>query len=145
MPSPTTATAAHARRAASDDDVDVFHADELTPEAIAEAEEMAKADAAPARLGPVALLLRNPFLWVIVVVSIGLIVWGLSAYGDATAAMVDRMFGGFTNQEDDVKEYVATQVSWGIAPLAVLVGLLAAVGAVFFAAATWLRGRAGNR
>lgn len=144
VPSPPR-TAESGRPAASgDDDVVIFEADELTAEAVEQAErENELVDAAP--LGPVASLLRNPFLWVIVALGIGLIWWGWSAYAGASASMSNGMFYGFTNEDESMQEYVSAQVTSGLAPLAVLVGMLALVGAVFFAAASWRRVRAGSR
>ncbi|WP_437583952.1 hypothetical protein ACSAGD_01470 [Paramicrobacterium sp. CJ85] len=118
----------------------IVDAEDLEPGGELDQPDTGQEDAAPRRLGTLALLVRNPFLWVIVVAGVALVAWGWSSYLSAIETTQTFMFRGY-NPEDEAtaEDYATAQFVLGVAPLAIAVGLLSIVGTVFFGAVTWFR------
>lgn len=140
-------SAAEGTNVASDDaDLSILDAEDLAHGGALDAQAQQIQDAAATAPGGTALLLRNPFLWAIVVLGGVLVAWGWSAYSSAIEATSSLFSGGFgSDEEGSQAAYTAAQLALGLAPFAVTVGLLALIGAVFFAAVTWRHGRAAGR
>lgn len=126
--------------------VPVFDAEHLAHGGVLDQQEHETPDAAktPPR-SETALLLRNPFLWIILVLSVVLVAWGLASYSSAVEFSGAFFTGGFGNDEESQAEYVSSQFSLGLSPFAIAVGLLGLLGVVFFAAATWKQERVAKR
>lgn len=120
----------------------VVDAEDLEPGGELDQPDTGQEDAAPRRLGTLALLVRNPFLWVIVVAGVALVAWGWSSYSSAIETTQTFMFvGSDLGNDETAADYAAAQVALGVAPLTIAVGLLTLVGVVFFGAVTWFRAR----
>lgn len=132
--------------ATEDDEVPIFDVDDLASGGRLDREERETQDAATAAShSETVLLLRNPFLWLIVVLGAALVGWALYSYSAALELSGLFFTGGFGNDEETQAEYVASQFSLGLAPFALAAGLLALLGVVFFAAVTWRRARTARR
>ncbi|QPZ38964.1 hypothetical protein [Paramicrobacterium chengjingii] len=133
-------------RASTDahDEVPIVDAEDLAHGGALDENDPQDAAAAPPR-GGVALLLRNPFIWVIVVLAAALIAWSLTSYASAIETTSDIFSGTFGSDEETKAEYASAQFAIGIAPFTLAVGILALAGVAFFAAATWWRKRDARR
>ncbi|WP_166982328.1 hypothetical protein [Paramicrobacterium fandaimingii] len=130
----------------SNDEVPVVDADDLAHGGALDGDEHEAMDAAaaPPRSG-VVLMLRNPFVWTIVVLGVGLVAWSLTAYSSAIETTASIFSGAIGRSDETMTEYASAQFAIGIAPFTLVVGILALVGVVFFAAVTWWRERAAQR
>ncbi|GAB2526877.1 hypothetical protein [Paramicrobacterium agarici] len=127
-------------------DIPVLDADDLAPGGAIDREEREVQDAAaPAPRSETALLLRNPFVWLIVVLGAALVVWSWTSYSSAVSATSDIFGGAFGDNEQTQDAYTQAQFALGLAPFGFAVGLLVLMGVVFFAAITWRRERREHR
>lgn len=126
--------------------VPVFDAEHLAHGGALDQQEHETPDAAktPPR-SETALLLRNPFLWIILVLSVALLVWSWTSYESAVATSTNLFSSSFGDDEQTQAEYTKSQFILGFAPFCIAVGLLALSGIGFFAAATWRRDQVAAR
>ncbi len=100
-------------------------------------EDLFSADASETHDEPDAPPWRNPYLISLTVIGAVLTIAGVSLFRWAVTQMYSGQISSGSSADDAQSDWMWVQVSWGIAPLLAIAGVLTLIGVIFVLAVKW--------